>query len=275
MAETVIATREATLMRLDPQALIAKAIDAGAGIDTIERLVALAKDIREVQAKEAWYAAMAEFQETCPTIYKTNKANIPTRSGGGFSYSYAPLDEILSVVQPVMGKLGLSVSWTHRFEAATAVSNCRISHELGHHEESGDVTIPIDKSEDGRGASSAQRVGIAMTYSKRYSLLAAIGKAPEDDEDGDAGDTRDTRQASDSQGARKPAGSGSGATESPVISGPQLNRFWAIARGMKPVGWTEEQVHDLLTAHQINHAKEIPVVKYEALCDVLKAGPKK
>src|SRR3990167_10329286 len=173
---------DAGLARLDPQALISKAMETGAGIDTMERLVALAKDMREVQAKEAWYGAMAEFQRTVPAIKKTATANIATRSGPGYSYRYAPLDEIMSTILPVMGPLGLSVSWRSRVEPAQVIVSCRVSHLLGHHEESGDIAMPIVQG-DGGGANPAQRVGIAATYAKRYALLGIIGLAPEDDDD--------------------------------------------------------------------------------------------
>ena len=179
----VIERRDVSLMRLDPQALIAKAIESGSGIDTMERLVALAKDVREVQAREAWYEAMAVFQARCPAIKKTASAKIHTAKAS-YSYRFAPLDEITSVIQPVMGPLGLSVSWRSRIEPAQVVVSCRVSHTLGHHEESGDIAMPVMKG-DGTGANDAQRVGIALTYAKRYSLLGIIGMAPEDDQDAD------------------------------------------------------------------------------------------
>src|SRR3990167_1643800 len=179
MGESQIVTRtqETTLARLDPQALITKALETGAGIETMERLVALAKDVREVQAKEAWYEAMAEFQRTCPPIKKTASAKIQTRGGGSYTYRFAPLDEIMSTIQPKMGPLGLSVSWRSRVEPDKVVVSCRISHTLGHHEESGDIAMPVMQGE--MGANPAQRVGIAATYAKRYSLLGIIGMAPE------------------------------------------------------------------------------------------------
>lgn len=45
--------------------------------------------------------------------------------------------------------------------------------------------MPIQEMKDSGdiGASAPQRVGIALTYAKRYSLLSIIGLAPEDDPD--------------------------------------------------------------------------------------------
>lgn len=258
--QALVPVQESSLARLDPQALITKALETGAGIDTLERLVALAKDVREVQAKEAWYEAMAEFQRKCPAIKKTKEARIATRSGPGYAYRYAPLDEIMSVIQPVMGPLGLSVSWRSRVEPTQVVVSCRVSHTLGHHEESGEIAMPIVQG-DGTGATPPQRVGIAATYAKRYSLLGIIGLAPEDDDDAAQPPRSDVRTEEE----LPLPGHG-------TITEPQQKRFWAIAREHK---WTDEQIHDLLTSRQLNSTKEIPVVAYDGMIEQLKAGSKK
>jgi len=167
--------------QLDIQALIERAITDNSAVEVVERLLAMAKDVRAIQAREEWYRAMAEFQRQCPPIKKTKAADIVSQKGSRFTYRYAPLDEILETTRPIMGPLGLSVSWTTRFENKTVIANCKVSHEAGHFEQSGEVPIPID--EGGMGASVAQRIGIATTYGKRYSLLSIIGIAPEDDDD--------------------------------------------------------------------------------------------
>lgn len=164
---------------IDPQALLQAAVEGGAGVDQLERLVALAREVRADQAKEAWHLAMAQFQAKCPAIKKSKDVN-----AGRFSYSYAPLGEIMSTILPVMGPLGLSVSYRVRQDEKQVVAICRISHESGHYEESGDVSMPIVFADPTSGANPAQRVGIANTYAKRYALLAIIGLAPEDDADG-------------------------------------------------------------------------------------------
>jgi hypothetical protein len=171
------------IVKLDPQALMQSAIDQGADIEKLERLIALAKDVRAEQARAAWYEAMAEFQKEAPKILKSKKANL-----GSFSYSYAPLDEILGNVQPVMGPLGLSISFRLTEANAQQVTYiARIVHALGHHEDSGPVSMPIVQGgnvTEGKGANPAQRVGIAHSYAKRYAALAILGIAPEDDGDG-------------------------------------------------------------------------------------------
>lgn len=175
------------LARLDPQALIQQAIQAGSTIETLERLFSLAKDVRAEQARELWHRAMAEFQRTCPPIRRSETARITSkRTGSSYSYSYAPLGEIMQTILPVMGPLGLSASYRVRHEGERVIASARISHEAGHHEESGEVSMPVVSGDD-MGANPAQRVGIASTYAKRYALLAILGLAPEDDPDGGEG----------------------------------------------------------------------------------------
>jgi ERF superfamily len=268
MTDAVAARPETLPAQLDPQALIERAIDAGAGIDTMERLFALAKEMREVKAKEAWYAAISEFQKDCPPIKKTATAKIQTRGGTGYTYRYAPLDEITSVIAPVMGRLGLSVSWRSRVEPEQVIVSCRVSHTLGHHEESGEIAIPISQgAADGMGATPPQRVGIASTYAKRYSLLSIIGMAPEDDDD--AGSAGDGQREPTMAGAPQPHSGGGQNPDSPVTEN-QIKRLMAIAGGKK---WTEEQIHELISGFGYNSRKEILVKDYERICDKLKQDP--
>ena len=46
-----------SLATLNPQALMAMAIEKGAGIETLEKLVALATEVKRMTAREAWYKA--------------------------------------------------------------------------------------------------------------------------------------------------------------------------------------------------------------------------
>lgn len=188
---------------LDPQALIQTALDKSAPVETLERLFDLAKNVQAERARQAWYAAMADFQRQCPPILRSSTAKIPTKSGSSFTYSYANLAEIMSKIQPVMGRLGLSISFRADQEQGAVSVSCCISHEMGHQQESGKIRMPIPTAD--MGATEPQRVGIALTYARRYALLAITGIAPQDDEDDQDGDGRDSagvsmpRRASEAQ----------------------------------------------------------------------------
>jgi hypothetical protein len=184
--ETAIAPRqrqEVATQSLDPQALIESAIKNNAAVETMEKLVALAERIQANRARSAWYDAMAEFQRSCPSPKKDK-----TAAAGSYSFKYATLDEWMQTILPVMGPLGLSVSWKKHAEVKDSVTySCVISHALGHSEESGPVTMPVMAGlANDRGANAAQRVGIAHSYAMRYSLRAIVGLAPTDDDEASA-----------------------------------------------------------------------------------------
>jgi hypothetical protein len=187
MTEMVRAEAGALAVRLDPQALLMEAVKGGAGIDTLERIMALAERCQANEAKQAFHQAIMNFQHECPALKKTKTADIATRSGSRYKYSYAPLDEILPIIRPIMAKHGLSNSWEHSVEGDHLITDCVISHVLGHEKRSGKVSMPIGVG-DGR-MNPAQAVGSVITYGKRYTLLSGLGLSPEDDDDAHAQDS--------------------------------------------------------------------------------------
>jgi hypothetical protein len=202
---------------------------------------------------------MALFQRNDLTIHKTKTGTV----AGKFSYTYAPLEEFMNAVRGKLAENGLSVSWrTPRTEDTKVVRVCRVSHALGHFEESGEVVIPIGGADDRSGASAAQRVGIAITYAERYSLKDILGLSPEDDDDAQG---PDRPKPEDAHGTVPP-------DDVRTITAPQAKRLWAIARQH---GWSEEEMKDLLTAFGVDHTDQIPMAHYEAVIDKLKARAKK
>jgi ERF superfamily. len=86
--------------------LISKAVDRNVSIETMERLLAMRKELRAEKAKEAFDADMASFQGECPTIKKT-KAGGKTESGV-VAYHYAPIEAIVEQVKGLISKYGFS-----------------------------------------------------------------------------------------------------------------------------------------------------------------------
>lgn len=179
------------LARLDPQTFLMKGIESNVSVETMTKLVDLAEKIRNWQAREAYYRAMADFQLRCPRITKSKTAEIISqRTGGKHSYDWAPLDAITKLVDPVLSDCGLSKRWDTKIitspNGVPLVSvACIVTHELGHFESSGELQIPVPSVEEGRGATTPQRVGSALTYGKRYTFCGILGITPEDEEDDD------------------------------------------------------------------------------------------
>lgn len=95
-----------------------------------------------------------------------------------FKSKYADLESCVSAIKPSLAKHGLSfVQVAHEAESAASIETM-IMHSSGEWLSAGTVSVPVSKAD-------AQGYGSAMTYARRYSLSAAFGIAPEDD-DGNA-----------------------------------------------------------------------------------------
>lgn len=177
-----------------PLSILDKAIEKGSDIASIEKLVGLVKEMDAFNAKKAYDAAMAEFQKDPPIIKKRETAQIRTKTGGSYSYTFASLPDITREVLPKLGRVGLSVSYRMGPSSSDSVRvTCRITHELGHYEESGEVEMPVAKTD--YGANPAQQRGISMSYAKRYALNAMLGLAPEEDIDGNVPEIKKSKIA--------------------------------------------------------------------------------
>lgn len=176
---TALATR-------DPMDLLAVAVEKGAGVETIERLVALAERVQAMRAKTAYNGAMASFQTECPTIAKDSEGK-----AGGAKYLYAQLPTIMAAIRPHLRKHNFSVRWQSvACPAGSVGSECIVTHADGHSESSGPVVVPVATF---AGPSGAQHAGAAHTYSERYSLKKVLGITPDDDPDAPEPDTEEHR----------------------------------------------------------------------------------
>jgi hypothetical protein len=66
---------------------------------------------------------------------------------------------------------GLSHSWTMRQSEGLIYVTCRVTHELGHFEETQLYGAPDESG----GKNAVQAIGSTVTYLQRYTLLAATG----------------------------------------------------------------------------------------------------
>jgi len=154
-------------------ALIALALQRDVPVETIERLVALRERALAKQAEQAYNAAFAAFQAECPPVPKTSRAEIATRQGSKYGYSYAELDEIADTVRPHLTKHGLSFNWDCRVsdDGARMTATCRLRH-IGGHGDSAEFPIPTASSS---AMSDQQRYAAALTFAKRQSLISVLG----------------------------------------------------------------------------------------------------
>jgi hypothetical protein len=123
-------------------------------------------------------AALAKFQAALPTIAKGETAIVPGKDGKqGFKYTYADLADVSDAILPALGKLGLAFT---SFPGVVDGKMCLV-YSLIH--VSGEERIGVWPL---TGA-TPQQIGSAITYARRYSLMAVTGVFPGgEDDDGKA-----------------------------------------------------------------------------------------
>jgi hypothetical protein len=120
-------------------------------------------------------AALAKFQAEMPPVKKAQKATVPTKAGGSYSYTYAGLPDVVDAVTPLLTRHGLAFSCCpRRADDGTYELFGVLLHESG---ESLTGSLPIF----GR---QAQEIGSSITYGRRYLLGCMTGVVTDDDDDG-------------------------------------------------------------------------------------------
>lgn len=132
--------------------------------------------------------ALAAAQSDFPAIERTRDVRVQTKTGGSYTFAYAPLDAIVSKVQPVLKKHALSFSQLLDNVDGKPALRTSLLHEGGEVIE-GVCPLPINGEH-----LSAQEFGSLVTYMRRYALVALLGIATEEDDDGNhaSGNTVDT-----------------------------------------------------------------------------------
>jgi len=123
----------------------------------------------------AFAESLLAVQASLPHFEKGATAKVPTKDGGSYSYDYADLTTITDAALPVLNKHGFTfICKPHLREDGNFVLRYVLLHEAGH-SESGDYPL-------GNGG-TAQQIGSAITYGRRYSLCAVTGIAPSGEDD--------------------------------------------------------------------------------------------
>ena len=171
-----------------PMEMLGRALERGADLTVLEKLMDLQDRHERNQARKAFDEAMAAAKEEIPVIRKNKRVGFESKNGGkSTDYAHEDLGEIARVVTPILSKHGLSYRFRTHYEPNHPVSvTCIISHKLGHMEEN---SLPGPPDTSGN-KNSLQAIGSTVTYLQRYTLKAALGLAAgtDDDAKGASGD---------------------------------------------------------------------------------------
>ena len=161
-----------------PMMLLQMAMDQGADLDRLERLMDMNDRWEKSNARKAFIEAMAEFKKNAPTIVKDKKVAFD-----GTSYKHAELDQVCDKVNAALSLVGISHRWTVAQKESRICVTCILTHIMGHSEE-----VTLESGADTSGKKNAiQAIASAVTYLQRYTLLASCGLATGADDDGRMG----------------------------------------------------------------------------------------
>lgn len=205
------------------EALISEAIQKGVSVETMERLMAMRRELRAESAKAAFDQAMSDFQSDCPIIEKKRK--VMNKDGQSVRYSYAPLDSIISQVRELLKKHGFGYRIVPEVTPNEVAATCVVTHSLGH-SESASFKVPIDP---GAFMNKPQQFASALTFAKRYAFCAAFGVVTGEEDDDAA--TASISPEEDSQRARWAKPSSSSSSSAPKAKGNPLKaKLWAMCQ---------------------------------------------
>lgn len=188
---------------------------------------------RHTELNAAIAAAQAEF----PTIERNKTVTVRTREGGSYTFSYAELGTILSAVRPILAKHGLAI--VQRFD--DTVGRVSLRTELRH--EAGGVVggnFPIENV-----PSSPQALGSLLTYLRRYSIVALLAIATEDDDD--AGQAADVSGNARERQEPSPAEAGTFRAPEGVVdylTEGQRKKIYALRGKLIKAGTVDEELFD-------------------------------
>jgi hypothetical protein len=164
-----------------PQQLLTIAVQRGASIDELDRLMDLQERFEAREARKAYTRAFAAFKAEAIRIVKNKQVT----DGPLRNKRYAELFVVVNAVTPALSEHGLSLSWeTTKDHKDWIEVTCYLRHEAGHFEK-----VSMGGPPDTGGAKNAiQARASTTTYLQRYTARAILGLAEQDeDDDGDGG----------------------------------------------------------------------------------------
>lgn len=179
--KNAVAVVEPALAAITPMGMLQLAVEKGASVEQLERLMALQERYEANEAKKEFVAAMTRFKEN-PKIIEKNATVDFTSAKGRTHYKHATLANVCDVIGPALSEVGISHRWeTEQQDGGMIRVTCILTHARGHSER---VWLQAGKDESGN-KNSIQAVGSTVTYLQRYTLLAASGMAVADQRDDD------------------------------------------------------------------------------------------
>src|SRR5258708_221922 len=161
--------------------MLQQVIDAGItseNVSALESLVGLYDRMQLKKSEREFNEAFAKLQSELGSVDATR--TVPNKDGTP-RYRFAPFEDIMEIVKPVLISNGFSISFNSRFmEGGRMVSICTLRH-VGGFSQSNEFAVRIGGGPP--GATETQADGAAKTYAKRGALCDALNIVVEHDDD--------------------------------------------------------------------------------------------
>lgn len=123
-------------------------------------------------------AALAAAQGEFEPVLRDKTVTVTMKSGGKYTFSYAPLESILAAVKPALAKNSLCITQAMVVLDAKAYVETTLRHSTG---QTLSNLIPLFVRDDG-----PQAYGSALTYARRYGVTLLLCISADDDDDANA-----------------------------------------------------------------------------------------
>lgn len=136
-------------------------------------------DDQVIESKtDALSEALAKAQGEFAPVVRDKTVSVTMRSGGKYTFSYAPLESILHAVKPALSKHGLALTQAMVVRDGKDFVQTTLRHSSG---QTISNHIPLFVKEEG-----PQAYGSALTYARRYGVTLLLCISADDDDDGNA-----------------------------------------------------------------------------------------
>lgn len=155
-----------------PDSLLQLAVDKGADLDRLERLMDLKERWDKEQARKDFFAAFAAFKAEGLSVTKDKTVKYSSTF-----FQHASLENLTDTIAPALARHGMGHNFdVHQADTGEVQVTCTLAHEAGHTE-----SVTLSGAPDKSGQKNPlQQVGSTIKYLSRYTLMAITGLAPED-----------------------------------------------------------------------------------------------
>lgn len=168
-----------------PASLLQIAVQRGASIDELTKLMDLQERFEKREAEKSFTEAMAAFKLNPPTILKEKLVSFKDTS-----YYHATHSAVTEAIIAGLAAHGVSHRWDLDQKDGKVGVTCVLTHRAGHSQSTRLESV----SDQSGGKNSIQAIMSAKTYLERHTLLAATGLSTKDmdgsDDDGRGADKK-------------------------------------------------------------------------------------